>query len=255
MPFTAGALGHKNLHGATDQSFVQFPRHRVLCRHQALKTLLDDLFGDLVRHGRCGSARPDRILEGVRLCEPSFSNHVERVLKVRFSLTGETHDDVRRDGSLRDSCPNPLHNSQKLIPAVAPAHGLQYGVRSRLERHVKLWHDYVGFGHSVDDIIGEGGRVGAGEAHALQALDRGARPQKLPEGKPITKLNTIRVDVLPQIGDFDCAVVHEGFRLVEDIPRTAVLFLTAEARHNAKGARVVAAHRNRHKARVTGIPL
>ena len=114
-------------------------------------------------------------------------------------------------------------------------------------------HDIGRLGHRVDDVVGEGGGVRAGEAHPLQPLDVTAGAQQLAEGEPVTELDAVAVDVLPQEGHLDDALGDERLELGEDLARPAVLLLAAQGGDDAEGARVVAADGDRGPARVGGV--
>ena len=120
---------------------------------------------------------------------------------------------------------------------------------------MQLRHDVRGLGHGVDDVVGEGGRVRAGEADALQALDVAAGAQQLGEGLPVAELDAVGVHVLAQQGDLDGAVVDERLDLGQDVAGPAVLLLAAQRRDDAEGAGVVAAHRDRDPAGVDRVAL
>ena len=105
-------------------------------------------------------------------------------------------------------------------------------------------------GHRVDHVVGEGGGVRAREADALETLDLAGRAQQLAEGEPVAELDAVGVDVLAEQRDLDGAVGDERLDLGEDVARTAVLLLAAQRRHDAEGAGVVAADRDRHPAAV-----
>ena len=118
-----------------------------------------------------------------------------------------------------------------------------------LQRHVQARHDVRRLGHRDDDVVGERGRVRAGEAHPLEALDLAAGAQQLAEGQPVAELDAVGVDVLPEQGHLDDALGDEGLHLGEDVAGAAVHLLAAQAGHDAERAGVVAADRDRHPAR------
>ena len=145
---------------------------------------------------------------------------------------------------------DPVDDAEELRAAVGAAHRLEHPVGARLQRHVQARHDVGGLGHRGDDVVGEGGRVRAGEAHPLEALDLAAGAQQLAEREPVAELDAVGVDVLAEQGDLDDALGDERLDLGEDLARAAVLLLAAQARHDAERAGVVAAHRDRHPAAV-----
>ena len=110
-------------------------------------------------------------------------------------------------------------------------------------------------GHRVDDVVGEGRRVRAGEADALEPVDLAGGAQQLAERLAVAELDAVGVDVLAEQRDLDGAVVDEQADLVQDVAGATVLLLAAEARHDAEGAGVVAADRDRHPAAVDRVAL
>ena len=84
-------------------------------------------------------------------------------------------------------------------------------------------------GHRVDDVVGERRGVRAGEADPLEALDLAAGAQQLAEREPVAELDAVGVDVLPEQGDLDDALVDERLDLGEDVARAAVVLLAAQA--------------------------
>jgi hypothetical protein len=64
--------------------------------------------------------------------------------------------------------------------------------------------------------------VRAGEAHPLQAVDLAAGAQQLAEGEPVAELDAVGVDVLPEQGDLDDALVDERLDLGEDVAGSTV---------------------------------
>ena len=87
--------------------------------------------------------------------------------------------------------------------------------------------------------------MGAREAHALETLDRSARPQQRGERRTVAELHAIRVDVLPEQRHLDDALGDERLDLGEHVTGSAILLLAAQTRHDAERARVVAPHRDR----------
>ena len=140
---------------------------------------------------------------------------------------------------------NRVQDGQVTVAAVGAPHGLQDPVGARLQRHVQAGHDVRGLGHGLDDVVGEVPGVGRGEADALQALDLTAPAQQFAERVPISELRTVRVDVLTEQGDLEYPVGDERTDLGQDVAGAAVLLLAAQAGHDAEGAGVVAAHRDR----------
>ena len=110
-------------------------------------------------------------------------------------------------------------------------------------------HDRGGFRHRGDDVVGEGGRVGGGEAHALDAIDAADRAQQVREGAALAESHTVGVHVLSQQGHLDGTLRGNGLDLSENVAGATITLLAAQVRHDAEGARVVAAHGDRHPRR------
>ena len=255
LGLAAGLGRDHDLHPAAELTGVFLGGDPVLQGGQALKALLDHGLGELVRQVRGGGAGTLGVLEREGGGEARLLDDVQRGLEVLLGFAGEADDDVRGDGGVRDPFPDLVQDAEELGGAVGPLHVLEDLVRAGLQGHVQLRHDVGGFGHGVDDVVGEGGGVRAGEADPLQPFDFTAGAQELGERLPVAEFDAVGVHVLAQEGHLDGAVVHEGLDLGEDVARAAVLLLAAQGRDDAEGAGVVAAHRDRHPARVHRVPL
>ena len=107
-------------------------------------------------------------------------------------------------------------------------------------------HDVRRFGHGCDDVVGEGGRVRRGEAHAFETVDGSAGTQQLAESVSIADAITKRVHVLAEKRDLLGAAGHALADLIKNVTGAAVLFLASRGGHDAERAGVIAAHGNRH---------
>ena len=112
-----------------------------------------------------------------------------------------------------------VQDAQELGGPVGALHVLEDLVGPGLQRHVQLRHHVGGLGHGVNDVVGEGGRVRAGEADPLQALDVAAGAQELGERLPVAEFHAVGVDVLAEERDFDGAVIHQGLDFGQDVAR------------------------------------
>ena len=112
-----------------------------------------------------------------------------------------------------------VEDAEELLAAVRPAHRLEDAVAARLQRHVQLRHDRGRLGHRVDDVVGEGGRVRAREADALEPVDLAGGAQQLAERLAVAELDAVGVDVLAEQRDLDRAVVDEQADLVRGCRR------------------------------------
>ena len=92
-----------------------------------------------------------------------------------------------------------------------------------------------------------------GEAHPLNALDSAGRSQESGEGAPIAEADAVGIDVLPQQGHFNDPVGGDRLDLGQNVPGSAVALPAAQRGHDAEGARVVAAHGDRHPRGVGGL--
>jgi hypothetical protein len=81
---------------------------------------------------------------------------------------------------VRDALAHAVEDAEEALAAVRAAHRLEDAVGPRLQRHVQLRHDGGGLGHRVDDVVGEGSRVRAREADALEAGISPAARRSLP---------------------------------------------------------------------------
>ncbi len=182
-------------------------------------------------------------------------DHVEGRLEVGLGLAREPDDDVGADGCLRDRRPHPLEDAEEPFAAVGAPHRLEHDVGTRLQRHVQLRHDRGGLRHRLDDVVGEGGRVRAGEPDPLQTRRWRRRCAAACRERPlVAELDAVGVDVLTEQGDLDDAFGHQGLHLGQDVARPAVLLLAAQGGHDAERAGVVAADADRHPGGVGRVP-
>ncbi len=115
---------------------------------------------------------------------------------------------------------------------------------------MQLVADVGRLGHGRDHVVGEVLRVRAGEPYAFQPVDLPRRAEELSEREPITELDTVRVDVLAEQGDFEDAGFDERPDLGQYVARPPVLLGATQARDDAERAGVVAADRDRDPAGV-----
>jgi hypothetical protein len=93
------------------------------------------------------------------------------------------------------------------------------------------------------------------EPHPADAVDFPHRPQQVGEQRPaLGQVATVGVHVLAEQGDLDDALLDQGTDLVDDLVERAADLATPHRRHDAEGARVVAADLDRHPGGVTEIP-
>src|SRR2546425_4138134 len=101
-------------------------------------------------------------------------------------------------------------------------------------------------GHRVDHGPPKVLRVWAGEADALDALDRVARPEQLADLRPDLgrEIAPPRVDVLAEQGELSHAFACEPRHLRRDLTWASAHLASANGRHDAVGALRVATHRD-----------
>ena len=105
-------------------------------------------------------------------------------------------------------------------------------------------HTDVALGHRRDGLGAEVLRVRRREADAFDAVDRVERAQEVGELRavlPGAEVATVRVDVLAEQRDLAHAVGGELLDLVDDVAHAPADLGSAHDRHDAEGARVVAA--------------
>ena len=249
------AGGHQHLDDRTHLRPVAVQRRRVDDLHQPPESLGDHLAGYLIGHRGGGGARSRRVLEGEGTGEVRLRHHVQGLLEVRLGLAGEADDDVRGDRRVRHRRAHLGQDRQVPLTAVGAAHRPEHPIGAGLQRHVQLVAD-VGRGrHRVDHVVGEVLRVRPGEPHPLQPVDPAAGAEQLAERRTVAELDAVGVDVLPEQGDLEDALVDQHLHLGEDVAGPAVGLLAAQRRHDAERAGVVAAHRDRHPAGVGRFPL
>ena len=116
-------------------------------------------------------------------------------------------------------------------------------------------HHRFGLGHRGDDVVGECGRMGAGETHPLQSFDAAHGAQEAREGAPFAEAHAVGVHVLAEEAHFDGSLGDDRLDLGEDLPGAAIAFTTAKMRNDAEGAGVVAADRDRDPCRVGALAV
>ena len=154
-----------------------------------------------------------------------------------------------RDRGVRDLGANPVEDAEELLGPVAALHRAQDAVGAGLQRHVQLRHDGGRLGHGVDDVVGERGRVRAGEADALEPVDLAGGAEQLAERLAVAELDAVGVDVLPEQRDLDGAVVDERLDFGEDVAGAAVLLLAAQRRARCRTCRCCCSRPRRRPSR------
>src|SRR5690625_434722 len=92
--------------------------------------------------------------------------------------------------------------------------------------------------------------MGRGKTNPFESRYFTACAQQFRECAAVTKSDAVTVDVLSKQRYFNGTVCDERFDFGQDVSRAPIALLTAQMRHDTKRARVVAAHRNGHPARI-----
>src|SRR5438552_11232501 len=207
---------------AFDEHLLDHPdAPRVLFRGDPLHDvdeLLDALALHVVRHlirhrGRLGPGAR-RVDEGESTVEADLLDDLERLAEVVLGLTGEAHDDVRREREVGDRCPKLPDEPQVALARVRPSHRLEDAARPRLEGQVGVLAHRVAVRHRGDHVAAEVLGMRAGEPDPLDALDRVDRAEELREAR--ADVAAIRIDVLPEERDLANALGGELFDLRDD---------------------------------------
>ena len=251
------ALGDEHLDLAADDRAVLFPRDAFLQGGEPLVAFLYDRLRHLVRHRRGGGALADRVLEGEGRREPGCLDHAQGVLEVFLGLAGEADDDVGRDGRIRDAARAPDRGCRGTwLGAVRAAHRLAGSGREPDCSGMCSCGMTAGVS-AIASMTSSVKAAGCGLVKRMRSrpsISPAAR-SSLPNACAVAELDAVGVDVLAEQGDLDGAVVDERPDLGQDVAGAAVLLLAPQRRHDAEGAGVVAADRDRHPAAVHGVAL
>ena len=100
-------------------------------------------------------------------------------------------------------------------------------------------HDSWRLGHRLNNVISKCRRVWAGETHAFQTVNCAYGSQKISESTALTEAYAVRVNVLSQKGNFNCAFINDSLHFFKNFTGTAITFFSAKVRNNAEGAGVI----------------
>ena len=115
---TAVPLGHENFDLGTRQRRVVFSADTLLKPNETLVALESNIIGNLVLAVGSGRTRATRVQEGKGRRKTRLFHDVQGRLEVLFRLTGETHDDIGRDGGLRNRGAHTVQNAHETLAAV-----------------------------------------------------------------------------------------------------------------------------------------
>lgn len=140
-----------------DDIAEELPAERKAVRFGAAAELMDPLVGDcgideLPRPPRRSRSRSRREGERVDVDESRAIDHVERLLEILLRLTGETADDVGRQGRPVKRLMNQVQQMQELIARVLSVHPPQQAFGSALQRQVKMGNDLRQIAQCGQDI-------------------------------------------------------------------------------------------------------
>ena len=79
----------------------------------------------------------------------------------------------------------------------------------------------------------------AGETNAFQTVNLAYGSQKISESSTLTKTYSVRVNVLSQKGNFNCAFINDSLHFFKNFTGTAITFFSAKVRNDAEGAGVI----------------
>ena len=115
---TAVPLGHENFDLGTRQRRVVLSADTLLKPNETLVALESNIIGNLVLAVSSGRTRATRVQKGKGRRETRLFHDVQGRLEVLFRLTGETHDDIGRDGGLRNRGAHTVQNAHETLAAV-----------------------------------------------------------------------------------------------------------------------------------------
>lgn len=79
----------------------------------------------------------------------------------------------------------------------------------------------------------------AGETNSFQTVNLAYGSQKIGESTALTEAYAVRVNVLSQKGNFNCAFINDSLHFFKNFTGTAITFFSAKVRNDAEGAGVI----------------
>ena len=112
----------QNLHHTAQIAAAALLRNLLHFLQQAVKAGLRHLDRHLILHGGCRRAGSLRIDKSERAVIANLTHHIHGLLKVLLRLTGEAHDNIRRQRNIRNRLLNLLRQRQILFLIVMAVH-------------------------------------------------------------------------------------------------------------------------------------
>ena len=124
---------------------------KFLC--QAAEPFFFDFVGYIVRPAGTGGPRPWRILRDIGHVKLEFLHRLYGVLKLLLRFARESHNDIRKYGSLRNGLPDLPDDLPEPVERVFPVHPDQYFVIARLQWDMDLLAEIGIFRDDIDHLI------------------------------------------------------------------------------------------------------
>src|SRR6185295_1486418 len=133
----------------------------------------------------------------------------DRAVEVLGGFAGEADDEVARELDAGDLGAERVDDLEVALDGIAPAHGLEDRVRSRLRGEVQVLADLGEVAHRVDQAGPYERRVRGDEADAADAVHLADLAEQTAEIAIRLEPLAVAVDGLAEEGDFDGALSGE----------------------------------------------
>ena len=266
---------------------VALEADRLLDREQRVEPAALDVGRHVVVEAERRRPGPRRVGRREDLVVADRLEQRQRGLELRLGLAAEPDDHVGRHGDPGHGLADPVEPLAVVLDGVLATHPAQDGVGARLDRQVEVLADRVALGERGDQAVGQVPRVRRHEAQPAdrrpavrgpQPVDRAdelgqvgspgeieppagpALGRDMPEPRLRRQVVAVRVDVLAEQRHLAVARGRQRPRLVDDVVERAAPLRAAAERHDAVGARLVAAvddrqpRRDRRAARDAPLP-
>ena len=232
-----GTCFDEDFFGAAHHHLVALERNRVLEFHEARvagKLFFGrENFGFFVRFRSLARAVNEHV-GGVELaCFKSFDS----LFEIFVCFAHESANDVCRNRIVRVMATQLFDDGHVLFHVVLAAHLLEDGIGTALERNVRVMANFRVVQKNVDEFVRIVARMRACKADALDAADFGDLRQKRGE---VFGSGLVGVYRLAEQHHFANALVGGSADFGEDVVCFAIFLGTAEVRHDAVAAALVA---------------
>ena len=221
-----------------------FRGNAVGCLQQLVKPHLLFLPGKGVRHFCRGRAFPGGENEGEHGIVPHLLHQGEGILELLVRFSRESHDNIRGQHQIGHILPGKAHLFQIGCPVIVAVHCLNDPVIARLHRQMQLMGALLALRHGFEQlfrgVFGVRGHKANDEVPG-NVVDGAEQVRKIHR---LVQILAVGVHILPQQSDFLIAFCHQLPCLFQNFLRTAGALPTADIRHHAVGAEVVAAVHN-----------